>query len=57
MIVLAYFTKGNKDVNLIGVNWAYTSKTPNYYVAATQYAEKVGNHTAKFIDFMVTTIK
>ncbi|XP_055306664.1 lipase member H-like, partial [Sitodiplosis mosellana] len=48
----AYFLKGKKNVNLIGVNWEKASRTFNY-LAASRYVEKIGTRAAEFVDFMV----
>lgn len=49
---LAYFIKGKKNINLIGVNWEKASRTFNY-VAASGYVKQIGARAAEFVDFMV----
>lgn len=50
--ILAYLTEGNRNVNLIYINWENASNTLNY-IAATRYVPRIGVHVADFIDFMV----
>lgn len=44
--------KGNRNVNLIAINWEKSSNTLNY-PGARGHVEMHGNSTAEFIDFMV----
>lgn len=49
---VAFFNKGMHDVNLIAINWEKASNTINY-PSARKSVGLIGEHTAKFIDFMV----
>lgn len=56
LYLLAYFLKGHHKVNLIAINWENASNTINY-PSARNSVGIIGEHTAKFIDFMVSTLK
>lgn len=49
---LAYFERGNNNVNLIAVNWQAGAVTINY-IAARRRVNTVGPVVARFVDFLV----
>lgn len=48
----AYFEKGNHEVNLVNVNWLEGARTILYNVAKNR-VKVIGEHVAKFIEFLV----
>lgn len=55
-LVVAYLNEGNRNVNLIYINWENASDTVNY-VAAARYVKRIGSHLGGFVDFMVILAK
>lgn len=55
-LVSGYFAKGQKDINLIYVNWEASSQTINY-IAARNRVEEIGKYVAEMIDFLVQNTK
>lgn len=51
-LIVAYLNEGNRNVNLIYINWENASDTVNY-VAAARYVKRIGSHLSEFVDFMV----
>lgn len=50
--ILAFFTRGNRNVNLIAINWERASL--GSYPTVRGYVEILGSFTAEFINFLVT---
>lgn len=50
-LIVAYLNEGNRNVNLIYINWENASDVN--YVSAAGYVKRIGSHLGEFVDFMV----